>query len=598
MFLVTFFGSSKTEYIVYLEGKRNEKKQLPKRIYEKVYYDVLMRYQFPMSTRDIPNLKNELSQQEFNLLCVDERKFLENKCKKINKNLRVKFIPTTLYEMLFAKLCIEQLLDWYAKKEEKPTSKNFSIARKEIPLSFRELFLNPPRTITCKSNEEFAKEHRNLINQKPKWGRLFIVKRVVLDEKKGEVSVYFTDTEGKNEETHIYNSKKCKEKKFLEIVKPAEPISFNTNNAILSYLNEHKDDIKLEKVIDNLFFLKSKTQKHFANMKKNYHFHAYFRFLNLLTRDVIAFRGLEGGEKGIAKAKKLLLEWFTSVINIEKEANAKGDFVISRGTPGCDNRIDKILEEYGHTGLSFGNSLMAGGIRDTSGKPATAFNFFLWKKRVIGYLLLINKKEYFDEDSFISRIAQISPWPTLVGLFSQGEGFHPRLLAKGLKESESEETFQRYLSKHARIIKNESKFSENELLPYRKKPIKRQPGRKFRRKKRAPLRPRIKSRKISLENFEKLTTKGLKKIYDAVFILVNNSLLEKSMEPMTKEESTDEIKNFEIKEALKSLAKSKTGVIDRSKSFRLQNISDEIIQAMLKRQRRREYFEKIRKTKK
>ncbi len=69
--------------------------------------------------------------------------------------------------------------------------------------------------------------------------------------------------------------------------------------------------------------------------------------------------------------------------------------------------------------ISFGNSLLAGSLRDES---ASAYYWLEYRRA--GYALFVNKKDYIttnNEDLFF-----IAPFSTLTALFGEGEWFHPR----------------------------------------------------------------------------------------------------------------------------------------------------------------------------
>jgi len=79
-------------------------------------------------------------------------------------------------------------------------------------------------------------------------------------------------------------------------------------------------------------------------------------------------------------------------------------------------------------------------------------------------MLFVGKKDYFNTNSFIHRILSLRPLPTLVGLVSRGEDFHPRVYGKGLKRGESDVDFQKYITEKAEILQNMSGISDYKLL--------------------------------------------------------------------------------------------------------------------------------------
>ena len=110
IFLTILFGICSTvgqaEYIVY-QDIGGECCELSEELHTKVF-DVLMTYQFPMSARPQLNLREKLSSEELDYLCRDERSFIEEKAQNIEPSLRVQFIPTALYELMYLKFHKEQ----------------------------------------------------------------------------------------------------------------------------------------------------------------------------------------------------------------------------------------------------------------------------------------------------------------------------------------------------------------------------------------------------------------------------------------------------------------------------------------------------------
>lgn len=414
IFLTTCFSSINAEYIYYKKVANNIQKALEYDEHKKIY--PILNKMFPISIKHILEIKKELSEEEFAFLCTNEREFLEDRMQKKlrDKSVRVAFIPTTLYEMLYMKFWGECVLDGMRKQGKKFIDMLYRYKRRVGQLSYQEI-----------------KQYYMDIPLAP-----FIIVPSI-----SETSF-----------THLEMNKK-----------------------LVEYFSERQvEKIDCRQLYSEICELFDELRKE----KKKGQFYSYLFMGDGIVRMLRFF--VEENRRRAA------MQILPKAVAIEFEAHKLGAFVIYRGTCGFENRLDKIkkkkiFDSYGlpdgrnnksvlagkYTGLSYGSTLLAGLLGGDYG--AVAFNYITKERSssdfsLYGYGLLINKKEFFEESSFISRILYMPSHSTLSGWGCTGEDFHPRIYDDRLLEGENEKTFQDFLSKNARIIKNVSKNISNEEL--------------------------------------------------------------------------------------------------------------------------------------
>jgi hypothetical protein len=402
-----YFDFINPEYLLY-EGL-NFSNPISLESHKKIY-PFLMKYQFPMSVRSSQNLRFELSVAELNFLCSDERGFLNAQADGLKLTVMVKFIPTTIYELFLMKFYAENVVKLYL--DDKINSSLLS-----IPTFMRKggVGFQVPEEMSFLMHDSAE----NI---------------VLMRDVSSAAGAFNNSINGKRDFVELSCSK---------IYKSVESFHFKLNCFIAKYLKEKSiepDDI-------NLVFLLLEDVLDLAKKLKLCHLKKYGKSFSLNTK-IFPYTFLAHSTDQI----RFLLE---KSVEVEKKAAAEGKVVLYRGSDGYLGKIDKVVKEKSNSrGLSFGNTLFSG-IFVCPGSLAIRFV----QSRNVGYALLVDKRRYYDEDSFERKFIEMRPWPTIALILGWGSSFHPKICLPReffSKIDEAEELFQEYIDKNLVILRGKS----------------------------------------------------------------------------------------------------------------------------------------------
>jgi len=385
-----------------------------------IAYPVINRFQFPMSARCSIDLEEELSPEGFELLCDDERRFIEIKLQEtLGPDVRVETITPTLFTVLFCLLFLEPVYQGVTSEEANSYWEKLDEDYESLlPLHLIEII-----------NADFT----------------------------GNRFMSFHNEHSDDEE---YNERI--EESFKIITGTAKQNHYETNVAIVLYFERNgltnSAQIDMRQVLIDINRMWSKIEKSFEKreiddwrISKQFDIYSRIKLLGRLVQLVPS-----------AATDERSLQIFERMDEIEQEAISTGKFAISRGSGGFERHLDKI---FGKRNLSFGNDLFAGCMDSCGGygrKPACSY-MYMNDKTTIGYAILLDKRVFLkkEEDDFYPVKIRLSLLPSNVGLCSEGESFHPRLFRR---RNTTEDEFQKLLAQDARIIVNTSGVPNDELL--------------------------------------------------------------------------------------------------------------------------------------
>jgi hypothetical protein len=413
-FGVFFSSSIEAEYVFY--RRVLDKKGVIYENSQEEIYKVLMKYQFPMSIRHSKMLEKELSKEDFSLLIKDENEFIKRMVKAFDDGIEVLYIPQTFYELLFLLFYLEETI----KKYECGLIKNSSMVAPKI---------------LSKKTFQVPEEMRLLMDDAE--DVIFLVRSVscripIFGEVKDKAWQKYDESYKK-----IYNSTK---KAHLK-----------ANNWMVVKLESIQAGVSFSsRVVDLILEINAKINELQLLYKKTYK--------GLLRVDTEIFPN--NFEK---YCSELMIKALEKAVDYEEKTEPKGKIVIYRGTNGYDGRLDKVVKNNTVAqGLSFGSSLFAGLFLFQGG-----IAFKIISTHLIGYALALDKTSFLSGTLLERRFFSLKPWPTIVNFMSWGSSFHPRAtVSADLRDDEdlAEQLFQKYLCENACLIKNESVFSDQQLL--------------------------------------------------------------------------------------------------------------------------------------
>jgi hypothetical protein len=397
-----------SEYVLYKDGVKDGKAvMLP--LDEKEHaaaYQVLMKYQFPMSL--CHDLEKELSEKELAALDASEEKFLQS---RMPAEIKVAFIPKVVYELLFLKFFLEDLVNSKVFAQECPGNLCQKIRNRTIPhpSSFKEL-------------EVFFKGHNN------DWGAHT---NYTLDSyhqylSKGLEQIPTTDSMG-----HNYTYLRWHEAQYRQAM-----ANFNNDEHILAFHNKfntaivgYLHTVPLPQEFDRLITLLVtdivKIYNHNACKNIYSHHNLMLELQTWLLHELTTYQFIQERHVPIFKA----------IARNESQAHAHNKWLIYRGTIGLYPLIDSTLtkhQNYECHSLSYGNSALCGLLYDCKQPSTLAYRHAVSGAfgLACGYTLAINKKEYRLKGTPYPLFF-IAPFTTLSGLCLRGDQFHPRTKVTG-----------------------------------------------------------------------------------------------------------------------------------------------------------------------
>jgi protein tyrosine phosphatase (PTP) superfamily phosphohydrolase (DUF442 family) len=388
------------EYCIYKLSEDGDRHQISQDVHSKVY-DVLMRYQFPMSARYSLSLKKSLSNEDLDFLCKDERGFLEKKVQEIEGSLRVEQIPTVLYELSFLNRYLDDLVSKFRSGEMVPSSKPFrlyahkSVCSFDVPDEMKSLLDDSDNTISLIRKHSSTKQIS-----------------------KGE------------------GTRASDEALYITLYRTARKSHYEFNN----YLVDKLGSLDSSDLLRDLF----QKSKEYQGIKKPNLSPQLFpqTFLRHKSKDL----------SGLVEA----------AVDVETRAADEGKHAIYRGTMGYADRLDRVVKNTVSRGLSFGPSVFSGVFLSSATMPFKFMNVYdIGYSVLVDRRSFFDETSF--ERKFIS-IPPWPTVINLVayGAFTHPR---MAISEDYLDfPEEAEELFQNYLRENAVIIKNESKTTSENLL--------------------------------------------------------------------------------------------------------------------------------------
>lgn len=413
--LITTSLIQASEYILYKEGTTKDNKKLMLLLNEQEHaaaYDVLTNYQFPMSL--CSNATQKLSTKELAALDANEEQFLQS---KMPAGVKVAFIPKVLYELLFLKFYMDDVINnTTANTASTNSSHKENNNTKEYDLL--ELYY-------------YTSAYRDQL--------VPLITKNGWDQQAYYKGVYSLVSENSTRNLH-----------------------YQLNTRITNYL-DHPHTLNIKSNINKL------TQEIMQSLQSYSH-----KPVNVVMRTL----------QGYIQKKYSPEHLFYTIAIHEIEAHNKNAWLLYRGThPLSATHVDATISGQHFHSISYGSSFFGNILGDLGANP-----YFFTIKSSIGYTCMVSKADY-RQQGLSHALFFIPPFSTLVSWALQGEFTHPRTKihtsveqAKnhiagngihGVKElpieclftnkqkfktaADFEKTFQTYLTKNIRIIKDDRK---------------------------------------------------------------------------------------------------------------------------------------------
>ncbi len=392
--------SAFSEYLIY----NKDGSKLSEKDYEKVR-KFIFKYQMPYSNYFNVIEKTELSNKEFELLKNNEEDFLVKKLSSEFQNIKIKYIPDTLYQILYHDLALSELESEKDQKKYYPTRTKYTENTNLHEIENKNEFSN---TITL------SEKIQNKLYIENKYSYEINQLCIETDFNKKNNEDY-----GEIAEERLYELFQ-RSKKYSDIQKKKHLIPF----LILRY---KIDDTLCDESKDFNLIIQEVKQETIAH----------------LNNELLLFRST-GGYQLKDETKTL-----------DGIINTKGSSQLLEGLSYSYHLLDGVFHD---------SALLAD---SEKGSACTyAYAKARWYRPM--YMLKISKKQLYNPDSFESKILiQLPLTGALAGLFGYGEHFHPRIGVKHLnlmtqeQQQDLENQFQDYLKNNAFIMNLNIKFSSH-----------------------------------------------------------------------------------------------------------------------------------------
>lgn len=346
-------------------------------------YDILMRYQWPMSISSASSMTADEKAALFGSREDAERIFIERKVKEIDAKYTVVYVPTTLYELF--------VINWYIDVKNKP---NHSEILSALGVTLRE---HASGTIEVRIDEEIVSMLK--VGQKQSYEN--IVK--ISDASNSRMrQLHFLI----NKEFGAYYLKKMSE------------VSGDSKEPFFSYVAADlikKITPKMESLLSYIHFEGVVLENGTLNPNSTIGRSLAVEYAARRDNKALLFRGTQEFVHKLLE-HELPDDPESKRVNVLESSERVGDLYVFAD----DELKDVDSSRSKPRSLSLGASLLAGVFNDST---ACAY-FHFQREQVYGYALYINKAHYIDNNS--DRLFTIPALGTLAAIWGRGEWFHAR----------------------------------------------------------------------------------------------------------------------------------------------------------------------------
>lgn len=451
IWLLLIFFHIRAEYLIFEKVNDQIQPIFAPEKYSKVYA-ILMKYQWPMSTASF----TQMPQKEIIALTTQkksyaEEEFIRNRLKEVDANLDLIFVPTITYELFVI---------YYWTLKSKTEQKSWWQTITEYTGFYKPFGTNPTwinATLEKKIQSKQITSWQGILNEYK-----------ALNNIKTTQDMHQTINEalfGYLKTTIDFNNdpKKLTQNYFLEITnKLMRSLKSEKGIAQISQLNLAQGKSNIFAISEN--FIQSKIVTDIIALEYQAHQNntgLLYRALGSNKPEPLFFM--------IGKSKPSMpLESTVLIKNIYQYAPVTSEQLASE----AHLSLSELNQKYKYIdwnsparSISYGNSLFGGYFYDNG-----ACAYWLMESNPIVYSLFINKFSYAN--GIINKLFFVSPFNTIVELFSVGELFHSRTISyhyKGIPESDffrvpgllgKTELLRGYFVREGNVLKHAYELSE------------------------------------------------------------------------------------------------------------------------------------------